>query len=63
MDTGVTAPNLVGAPAAGMAALPLAYLHTGLVTATAVTLTATLDPHLVYVDDASGNTPSVDGAR
>jgi hypothetical protein len=61
VDTGVTAPNLIGAPASSMVAIPITYLNTGLVAATAITLTATLDPQLVYVDDTSGITRSVSG--
>jgi ELWxxDGT repeat protein len=62
IETNLDAPGLAGAPAGGIAGIPISYLNTGLTAARAITLTAALDPRLAYVDDTLGITPSVSGA-
>ena len=51
------------APAGGSAAIPISYLNKGRTSAHAITLTATLDPRLAYIDDTSGVAPTVSGAK
>jgi len=59
VDAYVSAPALVGAPPAGVAALPIQYGNSGATPATSVTLTATLATSLTYLSDTSGLTPTV----
>jgi len=61
VHVGLTEPELVSGAPAGTAAVPVSYLNTGMLAAPAITLTATLDPRLTYVDDGSGITPQVNG--
>jgi uncharacterized repeat protein (TIGR01451 family) len=55
----VQAPALVGAPPGGVAVIPIQYGNRGAITATLVTLTATLSSGLTYVSDASGIPPTL----
>jgi ELWxxDGT repeat protein len=54
VDTTISAPGLVLAAHGSTAAIRVSYLNAGLASARALTLTATLDPRLAYVDDSSG---------
>ncbi|HET9223505.1 MAG TPA: ELWxxDGT repeat protein, partial [Roseiflexaceae bacterium] len=56
-------PTLAKAPAGSSAAIPISYLNKGRMNAHAITLTATLDPRLAYIDDTSGVVPTVSGAK
>lgn len=55
----VQAPALVGASPGGVAAIPIQYGNRGAITATWVTLTATLSSGLTYVSDTSGTPPTL----
>jgi len=55
----VQAPALVGAPPGGVVAIPIQYGNRGAITATLVTLTATLSSGLSYVSDTSGISPTL----
>jgi ELWxxDGT repeat protein len=59
----LTLPTPATAPAGGSAAIPISYLNRGRTSARAITLTATLDPRLEYIDDTSGVAPTVSGAK
>jgi ELWxxDGT repeat protein len=61
VQVGLTAPDLISGAPGGTAAIPLSYLNTGMASAAAITLTATLDPRLVYIDNTAGITPQVSG--
>jgi ELWxxDGT repeat protein len=61
VDTYIQAPAWVGAAPGGVAAIPVHYGNLGLASATALTLTATLDPALTYLGDTSSITPTVGG--
>jgi ELWxxDGT repeat protein len=58
----IVAPGRANGASAGFAAISINYLNTGLTAAQSFTLTATLDPRLVYAGDASGATPAVSGS-
>jgi ELWxxDGT repeat protein len=61
IDTAVQSPSVAGAPPSGTAAVPIQYGNHGITSASALTLTATLDPVLTYLGDTSGITPTVSG--
>ncbi|MFL5801951.1 MAG: ELWxxDGT repeat protein [Roseiflexaceae bacterium] len=61
IDTFVQAPTLAGAPPNSPAAVPIQYGNIGIASASALTLTATLDPALTYVGDTSGISPTISG--
>jgi hypothetical protein len=59
----VQAPVLVSAAPGGMAAIPIQYGNRGAITATLITLTATLSNGLTYVSDTSGIPPTLSSNR
>jgi ELWxxDGT repeat protein len=62
VDAYVQAPVWAGAPSSGTAIIPIRYGNLGLSSATALTLTATLDPALVYLSDTASIAPTVSGS-
>lgn len=62
VDAYIMAPALAPGPAAGAAAVPIAYGNLGATTATAVSITATLHISLTYVADTLGVAPAVTGS-
>jgi hypothetical protein len=52
-----------GAPPGEGAAVSIRYANHGGTTGTGVTLTATLDPALIYIKDSSGVTPQIAGSQ
>jgi ELWxxDGT repeat protein len=61
VDTYLRPVSWSGAAPGGMASLPVRYGNQGLTSASGLTLTATLNSALRYVDDTSGITPAVNG--
>jgi len=59
----VQAPALVSASPGGIAAIPIQYGNRGAITATLITLTATLSNGLTYVSDSSGIPPTLSSNR
>ncbi|HHY55624.1 MAG TPA: hypothetical protein GYA08_09315 [Chloroflexi bacterium] len=61
VDAYIAAPALAPGPAAGAAAIPIAFGNKGATDAAAVTITATLHVSLTYVADTLGVAPVVNG--
>jgi ELWxxDGT repeat protein len=59
VDTYLQTSAWSGAAPGGAAIIPIRYGNLGLSSATTLTLTATLDPALVYLEDTAGITPTI----